>query len=429
MPFKKTIVETTQTNAQLESEKKGSFSAEGLNESNVKSFEVAKLTPQQEKDMQAKIQSQTSQVEQHTKQTLNENAKRKRSKPEDYKLSMPKLEDIPKPTDQMTVVDDEIAKQVIVKIWDCLCYNEWYPFFTQQTLQETVNRATRHNYRMLMELYNIPTIDAATDLAVLCLVDVVIVGDDSSSMLTTGNRYFTGEVHKTEDFEEGEGSNNNMSRWDLLGLLIQVGSFVTTLFDSDGISVRFLNKDHRQSAVKMDNVASAKDVKSIFTEVKPNGGTLMGGTLIKVFEELVEPKLTKQSLSKPVLVWVVTDGQSGDDVTQAIRMIRKCTKKSKYGSRAMLFSFSQVGNDANATKALKDMDEDDDPPSGPEEGAGDITDCTSCYKIEKQEYDEAQKLKSLEERVPYTEYFHLIKTYVGPMLAKYDKADETKKTK
>ena len=57
-------------------------------------------------------------------------------------------------------------------------------------------------------------------------------------------------------------------------------------------------------------------------------------------------------------------------------------------------------------------------------GAGDITDCTSSYQIEKAEYDVAERKKNGLEARPYTEIFHTFKGWLGPIMEKYDKADE-----
>jgi len=275
MPFKKIVKDTADTNAHITSDKIAPMSVGGLNESNVPSYEVTKLTLEQERKMEADISKQTAIIEKETAVFV----KRQKLRPDEFGLVPPTAEEGP---------NEEIARLVAAKIWNCVCYNEWFAFFTQETLQERVNCATRHDYRMLMELYSIPTLDAATDLSVLSLVDVVIVGDNSYSMRTSGSRQMDGTAKKTEDYrpeydeiykkecaESAPGklvvNFNDVTRWESMITQVEVGAFITTLFDDDGVSVRFLNEDPRLYGVKMDGIRTPEDVKKLFSKgIIPN---------------------------------------------------------------------------------------------------------------------------------------------------------------
>jgi hypothetical protein len=236
----------------------------------------------------------------------------------------------------------------------------------------------------------------------------------------SGNAMHTVDYDPTEESQPGLPSYNDMSRWEHVQYLVKLGAQVVTMFDDDGISVRFLNNRHQAN-----NVITANDVNGVFEIVRaPGGGTPIGRSITSSFDDYVRTKMMSKTLPKPVLFLIYTDGVSGDSITTAIRNVRSLTTSTEYGSKAVLFSLFQVGSDRSATEALKNLDEDEDKPPHSENGAGDITDCTSSYRIEKAEYDEAQKRKSLEERVEYTEFFHFLKGLIGPIMPKYDKADE-----
>lgn len=361
--------------------------------------------------------------------------------PADYGLVKPTLEDIPKPPEEMTKIDIDIANLVIDKIWNCIWYFEIAQFFMQPTkdelsrkvstmtpqqrLNNCTNKATRHDYQICMELYKIPDIDTATDLSVLCLFDVIMLIDDSGSMNITSTHDMTGRhvPQGTEDYDKEEGANNEMSRWNLAELLVKVSAQVMTMFDDDGISVRFLNSYH-----KGDNIVDNAKVEELFNKVrKPTGGTPIGSAIINIYDELLRNQLTTCTLSKPVLIITYTDGVSSDSIVSAIKNIRAHTRTTEYGSKCVLFSFSQVGNDTSATEMLEKLDEDEDSSVGACDGAGDITDCTSSFKIEKAQFDKSQKSKFGTEVSQYTEIFYKIKGWVGPIMAKYDQADEVQK--
>lgn len=459
MPFKKDTASTLQSTQDITAHKQAPLSQEGLNSSNLGGFTLS-VDPnepgitQQERDrrlveQQHRLtQTNTSliQTQQNTQQTF---VQQQHGRVETYGLVIPSVEYVPKPVDELTSLDERLALLVITKIWDCVVYNKLYHFFTvqtddekvgicgpktpQQRLQDVANRASMHDYQILMELYKIPTVDQATDVAVLALFDIVELIDDSSSMKFTGYNDFVGNPNRTDfDAEEIETStgvdHNTKSRWQLAEQLVRLTSYTLTMFDADGISVRFLNKDHRLlpkvGGVSMcDNITIPGNITGLFKAVQPGGGTAIGSSIKKIYEELVQGKLQSGTLTKPVLLLTYTDGESADQITSVIRDIRRAFRSTRYGSRGMLFSFNQVGRDAAAREMLGNLD-NDEVVGDPDAGAGPITDCTSAYKDEKDEYDRAQAKLSLEARIPYTPAFHTIKGMVGPAIEKYDKSDE-----
>jgi hypothetical protein len=451
MPFKKDTASTVLATQEVATCTLKPLSQEGLNLYNLKDYVLAVnpdepgISPEEMNKRLAIQQQRMDQVNALLVQTQQHTQQQQQGKSvETYGLVMPVVEYVPKPNDKLTALDSQIASLVVAKIWDCVVYNELYFFFTiptagetvhtpQQRLQAVVNKASMHDYQVLMEVYKIPTIDQATDVAVLALFDIIELIDDSTSMKCTGYRDFTGRVSR-EDYDEEENDraagidHNYKSRWQLAEQLVNVTSYALTMFDTDGISIRFLNYDHRvlpklDGVSLCDNVGSTANIASLFQCVQPNGGTAIGASLQKIYRELVEPKLQTQTLAKPIMLITYTDGDSNDSITAVIRGIRREFRSSRYGSRGMLFSFNQVGRDKKAREMLSKLDKDT-VANDPEAGAGPITDCTSSFKDEKEEYDLAQSKLPLEAQVEYTAAFHILKGMIGPAIAKYDNADE-----
>lgn len=156
-------------------------------------------------------------------------------------------------------------------------------------------------------------------------------------------------------------------------------AFAATLFDVDGISVRFMNTD--LSALRepngrplQDGVATEAQIDNIMRGVQFKGLTPMGTSLRKkVIDEIVLSRANSNQLKKPVLVITITDGQPagepGNAVMDTIRYAFDALKRTPYGAGALAFEFAQVGNDELAKKFLGKLDED--PVVGP------MVDCTS----------------------------------------------------
>ena len=174
-------------------------------------------------------------------------------------------------------------------------------------------------------------------------------------------------------FEEGG------SRIQDLRLILDRVAFASTLFDADGIQVRFMNIDVRDPQTGRsleDNVATEAQITQVMNGVKFNGLTPMGTSLRKkVIDGIVLPKAASGQLKKPILVVSITDGQpAGEPQNAVFDTIRYAfdtlqQRYPQYGRGALAFEFAQVGNDAAAKKFLSSLDED--PHIGP------MIDCTS----------------------------------------------------
>jgi hypothetical protein len=264
-------------------------------------------------------------------------------------LTKPIPETFPRPFGELTEMDNAIIELVIEKIWHCVIARDLYKFFTQRELQNVVNLATRHDYTIFKELYNLPDLDIATNLAVLALYDIIILGDDSGSMVSR--------------------EYNGITRFKILEHMTSAIAFAGNLFSSDesSIHMRFLNSRLNKD-VKFKN-----DIDQLFHGVHPNGGTVTGRSLNMIFQDLVLPNMQRSALKKPTLIIILTDGVSSDNVNNTINNIKRITSQSQYGKNAVMFQFVQIGNDRGVPDMFNHI-ESDNP---------DIVNYVKNYDIEK----------------------------------------------
>ena len=245
--------------------------------------------------------------------------------------------------------NQDVSMLVVEKMWRIVCLKKLHAFYSQNSLQNLVNRACRHDYKTLMVQWSLPTLDMAVDLAVLGLYDIVIFGDDSGSM---------GTEEPTED---------NLTRWEILKQVVKTIGFWSSLMDADGVVVRFIN-----SMVEGNGISNSAEIDGIFRTVRPSGGTPLGEQLdAKIIRKIVVPVIQSQEIQRPVLVLNITDGtpSNSNSVKQTILNCRNFCASTKYGENAVAFSFAQIGTDRSATEYLGQLDTDPQ--------VGHLIDCTS----------------------------------------------------
>jgi hypothetical protein len=279
----------------------------------------------------------------------------------------------------------DVSMLVVEKMWRIVCLKKLQAFYSQNSLQNLVNRACRHDYKTLMIQWGLPTLDMAVDLAVLGLYDIVIFGDDSGSM---------GTVEPKED---------NLSRWEILKQVVKTIGFWSSLMDADGVVVRFIN-----SMQEGNGISNSAEIDNIFRTVRPSGGTPLGEQLDhKIIRKIVVPVIQSQEIERPVLILNITDGTPSNSnyVKQTILNCRNFCANTKYGENAVAFSFAQIGNDRSATEYLGQLDIDPQ--------VGHLIDCTSEFSIEKEECGAG-----------FTEAVWIVKLMIGAIDPAYDSADE-----
>jgi hypothetical protein len=192
--------------------------------------------------------------------------------------------------------------------------------------------------------------EIGNDIVKLALYDVVLYIDDSGSM----------------KFEE------NGERIKDLQLILERVATAATLFDDDGISVRFMNDNPPQHMV--EHIKTEQQIQQLVQGHKFSGLTPMGTELRKkVVDGIIVPAIRSRQMRKPILVITVTDGQpAGEPTTAVFDTVRQAVQEasnSQYGRGAVAFQFAQVGNDEKAREFLGKLD--DDPT------VGQLVDCTS----------------------------------------------------
>lgn len=198
--------------------------------------------------------------------------------------------------------------------------------------------------------------EIANDIVRLALYDVIIYIDDSGSM----------------SFEE------NGERIKDLQLILQRVVFAATLFDEDGIEIRFMN-DEEIPPQSLSHIRSEQQVEQVMRTKRYKGLTPFGTKLReKVLDPLIISKMRSNQFRKPVLIIGITDGQPAGEnanaLTESIRYAHQsCMQNSlngqPLGNGAIAFQFAQVGNDAKATEFLAKLDNDPQ--------VGSMVDCTS----------------------------------------------------
>ncbi|KAF7712619.1 Transcription factor RfeF [Penicillium ucsense] len=253
-------------------------------------------------------------------------------------------------------------------------------------VQFLAHEAPSRLQRIVHEL-NVP-MEVATDLMKLALFDTVLYVDDSGSI----------------EFEE-KGLRKEQLR-QILGIVATVASN----FDRDGIEVRFMNSSEEGHGIK-----NPDDVERLVSRVRFSGLTPLGTSLRqKVVDPLVIGPARSGRLQKPVLIITITDGQPAGEAHSTVRDTISYAvnemQRAQYGTGAVSFQFSQVGNDTRARDFLSDLDED------PE--IGQLIDCTSNFEVEQDEMSRANP------PVHLTRELWCAKLMLGAIDSSYDTKDE-----
>ncbi|KAK6526834.1 hypothetical protein TWF281_010031 [Arthrobotrys megalospora] len=273
----------------------------------------------------------------------------------------------------------QILQQTVVE-------NKIQSFYPPQKLEHIARGVTTQIDR-LRQQWNLP-LEVAVDFVKLALFDIIIYIDDSGSMA----------------FEEGG------ERIKDLKLILERVAFAATLFDQDGISLRFMNNELAQN-----NITNPVQIEQTISQIQFKGLTPMGTSLKnKVLDPLVLMPARSGQLQKPILIITITDGQPAGEpesaVQDAVKSISDELGRTPHGSGAVSFQFAQVGNDLRAREFLGRLDKDS--------RIGHLIDCTSNYEVEADEM-----AKSIPP-VNLTVELWLTKLLLGAIDPSYDRKDE-----
>ncbi|BEI79494.1 hypothetical protein CcaverHIS002_0100230 [Cutaneotrichosporon cavernicola] len=162
--------------------------------------------------------------------------------------------------------------------------------------------------------------------------DTVFVIDDSSSMRKDG-------------------------RWDEARSAVRFVVHEACKYDDDGIDIYFLNAKRDQFGVKDPDY-----VDSLFNGLRPRGATPTGTVLEKIllaYMSRLEAATAahRQAEVKQLNIIVITDGKPTDHPESVIVSCARRLDRGNYPARQVGIQFFQVGNDPDATAALKKLDD------------------------------------------------------------------------
>jgi len=170
-------------------------------------------------------------------------------------------------------------------------------------------------------------------------------------------RYDT--VFLVDDSASMEGALWYEAREALAGIVDVAGRY-----DLDGVDLYFLNSD-----LKGKNLRTSAEVKRLFDRITPDGITPTGERLEELLLDyllrLEDAKAAKEAGDegpakriKPVNFLVITDGEPTDDPESVIVQAARRLDIGNFPLSQVGIQFVQIGNDAGATEALKQLDDD-----------------------------------------------------------------------
>jgi len=233
-------------------------------------------------------------------------------------------------------------------------------------------------------------VEIALDLVSLALYDIVIYADDSYSM---------------------QGEN-----WDSdLNTIIKKTAGVATMFDEDGISVRFMNGKNDK-----DHIRSAQDVMALFQSAKPCGLTPIGTSLkLKVLEPYmgaIRAQSHNRTSIKPMLVMTITDGEPQGEPRETLFNVIAETRQTLvsmgFTGNEVALQFAQVGDDSKAEAFLDSLD------NHPQIGR--FVDATSNYEREADQW--ARRSGGASQMSPD---LYMVKLLCGAVDNEWDMKDES----
>ncbi|KAM7194891.1 collagen alpha-5 chain [Naviculisporaceae sp. PSN 640] len=142
---------------------------------------------------------------------------------------------------------------------------------------------------------------------------------------------------------------------------------ICTAHDADGIDVFFLNSKNpvHPAGGGFTNIRNPDQVESLFSQVRPHGGTPTGTRLNQILKPYIREYERRIAISgdpdnsgiKPVNMIVITDGVPTDDPESVIVSIAKKLDKLEAPPYQVGIQFFQVGKEPGAAEALRELDD------------------------------------------------------------------------
>lgn len=147
------------------------------------------------------------------------------------------------------------------------------------------------------------------------------------------------------------------SRWeearDALAGMVELAA----QYDSDGVDVHFLNHE-----ASLESCREPTQIKRLFDSIVPEGltptGTKLEMLLLQYMDDIETYKSTRQGKEPKKRNYVcITDGVATDDPESVIVALAQRLDRSNFPLSQVGIQFVQVGNDAEARDALRELDD------------------------------------------------------------------------
>ncbi|KAF8346919.1 hypothetical protein F5887DRAFT_1073006 [Amanita rubescens] len=141
--------------------------------------------------------------------------------------------------------------------------------------------------------------------------------------------------------------------WPIAGNALAGVVDLNAKYSSEGVDVYFINNLEVGINLKIGD-----DVQRLFKSVVPQGETPTGERLQYLFNKYLPLVEDKFSVHRPITLVVITDGEPTDDPKEVI--IEAARRLDQQHARHGCFGiqFVQIGDDPDATEALRELDDD-----------------------------------------------------------------------
>ncbi|WVQ81562.1 hypothetical protein IAT38_003686 [Cryptococcus sp. DSM 104549] len=277
---------------------------------------------------------------------------------------------------------------LVTVLQQCVQDQRLQAFYPPGSIEQIAQRVAQSGaLARIAQEWKLP-MELATELVKLSLFDVILYIDDSGSMA------YEGGGERIQD----------------LKLILSRVAYATSLFDQDGIQVRFMN-----STVEGNGIRTEQQASQLVSQVQFAGLTPLGTSMWqKVLMPLVLGPAQQNRLQKPVVIISITDGvpagEPKEEIFNVILRANQQLSQSRYGADAVSYQFAQVGDDMKAMKFLEELD--NHPVCGP------LVDCTSNFEAEQ-----AEMLRKT--GMSLDPMMWIVKLLMGPISTAHDTKDES----
>lgn len=291
-----------------------------------------------------------------------------------------------------TCEQNEIDNKIIKRLEYIVKANELSFFYNISRIKEISSKIGKQGLMNLARKLRIDNEDDILKLIALSLYNIVLYINDSKTL-----HYYNKEDERKDD----------------LYFIIDKIANIKTIFDDDGISLRFFN-----SKMKNDSLKTSAEIEIFLKEHKKIDGFLNS----RMAEEQMEDKIIKPIINKlinndnnknpikPFLIITITDCAHSNDefgLDYIISNTKNDLKKNNLPENSVEFSFAQVGKDDSTKEILYILKNDT--------SIGDMIDITTYYEMEQVQFKKNGSL---------TPQLWLIKLLIGLIEPEKDHKDE-----